>query len=160
MKMRYAIGIRMWVRKKQSGHEYSMQRNQLRVDMRREDGSSRAELVVSPTALLCTVDDGKGVDNDEDGDAGSNDSDDDDKDEDGTMEVVNLGVEDEIEVVGVVTGCKDGVETVPTVVVEVDDGLCVRVREGGMGFIDVAEGRGDPNDPDMPVRLKFNMNTF
>lgn len=144
-----AIGFQRWVRKKQTGHEYSMQRNQLkRVDMRREDGSSIVELVVSPTALLCAVDDGKGIEDDDD----NGSSDDEDEDEDSKVE--NLGVGDEIGVIDVVTGCGDGVESVPMVIVEVDDELCDRVREGGMGFIDVAEGRGDPNDPDMPVSLR------
>jgi len=86
---------------KRAINDYSMQRNQLRkIDTRREDGSSMAAFIGAP--LCAAVDDGEEAGDDEDGD-------DDDDDE---MEVVNLGVADEIEgvaVVDVVLGWREGV---------------------------------------------------
>ena len=83
--------------------------------MRREDGSSMEELL-SPKAALSSVGEGVGDDDDDDGD---NDKVEDDDDK---MEVENLGVGDEIDVV---VPCRGGVdESVPTVTVGVEDGLC------------------------------------
>jgi len=78
---------------------------QLRKGDTRTEESSMTAFIGSPTAPFCAaIDDGE--------DAGDENDDGDDNDDD-EMEVVNLGVADEIKcvavVVDVVLGCRDGV---------------------------------------------------
>jgi len=56
---------------------------------------------------------------------------------------------------GVTTGFADVVDNWPTVMVDVLlPEVVERVREGGIGIVDVAPGSGLSNEPDMPVRRK------
>jgi len=120
-----------------------MRKNKLREEeMRKEDGRCIAD-----PPLRAAVGDGEEV--------GDDDDDDEDDDDDDDEMVVKRGVADELEPDDVVLPCTDGVVSrMPTVLVDVNDGLRDWVREEGMGRADVAEGSGELNDPDMPVRVK------
>lgn len=70
-------------------------------------------------------------------------------------------IEDEVDGnVTVAAGGRDVVDT-PTVMVDVDDGTDdVRVRLAGIEMEEVAEGRGESNEPNMSVRLSSTLSKY